>query len=418
MTEPFDNETKSWHESQFLLNCTDLNITQLKTINTARSVAGATCTLIITLILLHILCNKAFTSILQRLFLYLVLATIVQEALIAVSFEHQFRYPGQREFCTVYGFFIQWSGVVMFNFALAVMLHILYLVYVQLRGEPFPRLTRSTVGKKLAEILCVLFIVMFPLTYLWIPFLHGNYGLSGASCWMRALDENCNNVGLADQIIFAYGAYEGVGAVAILVTIIMAIIYCKIARVYPDARQLIRRTLMLMVFLFAYIIIISIPLAVRLQAGITGARQHFILWITWAITIPISHTVFIFGFLFSFYSVRRVCAWSQIKRAVCSLKNCNCCSCCCKQRKRSGYERQNPTRTVASRGTKRVIYSSEQNTVPPSDRVTAPSQSYFSVPYTDGFMDVHSCSDDKTSLMLGRERDTGYSSSAELSKLS
>lgn len=402
-----------WQEerdgSQFLLNCTDLNVTELKAVNTARSIAGATCTILTILILLHILCTKAFTSILQRLFLYLVLATIFQEALIAISFEHQFQYPGQNEFCTAYGFVIQWSGVVMFNFALGVMLHVLYLVYVQLRSDPFARLSRSPTGKKVAEIVYVLFVLIFPLTYLWIPFLHGNYGLSGASCWMRALDENCKNVGLADQIIFAYGVYEGVGAVAILVTIIMSVIYCRISQVYPDARRLIRRTLTLMVFLFAYIIVISIPLAVRLQAGIKGARQHFILWITWAIAIPISHTIFIFGFLFSFYSVRRVCGLSQIKKAA---KKCSCC----KKRRRNEHETRYSNRTARSKGTKRVVLSSEQNTVPPSERVTAPSCSYFSVPYTDGFTDI--CSEDKTPLMSGHEKDTGYSSSAELSKQS
>ena len=121
--------------SQFLLKCTDLNVTQLKTVNTARSVAGATCTIMVCSILTYILIKRAFQTILQRLFIYLVLATIVQEALIAVSFEHQFHYPGQEELCTAYGFIIQWSGVVMFNFALGIMLYLLYLVYTQVRGQ-------------------------------------------------------------------------------------------------------------------------------------------------------------------------------------------------------------------------------------------------------------------------------------------
>lgn len=390
--------------SQFLLNCTDLNVTQLKTINMARSVAGATCTLMVSSILIHILIHKAFASALQRLFLYLVLATILQEALIAISFEHQFVYPGQEEFCTGYGFIIQWSGVVMFNFALGIMLYLLYLVYVQLRGEPFARLKRSKRGKKLIECIYVLFVLIFPLTYLWIPFLHGNYGLSGASCWMRALDDNCNNVGLADQLIFAYGSYEGVGAVAILVTVGMVIIYCRIATDYPDARQLIKRTLLLMVFLFAYIIVISIPLAVRLNAGITGARQHFILWITWAIAIPISHTIFIFGFLFSFYSVR-VCGWAQIKRAGCW--KCDCCR--CRKRTKNSHE------VLSTSKRKKVTATFDENTIPPSDRVSPPSQSYFSIPYTDGFRDICSRTENDQ-LVSQHDKDTGYSSIAEITQ--
>ena len=291
----------------------------------------------------------------------------------------------------------------MFNFALGIMMYVLYLVYVQVKGEQFARLKGSKHGKKIVECIYVLFILIFPLTYLWIPFLHGNYGLSGASCWMRALDDNCNNVGLADQLIFAYGAYEGVGAVAILVTIGIAIVYCRIAKAYLDARRLIKRTLLLLAFLFAYIVVISIPLAVRLNAGITGARQHFILWITWAIAIPISHTIFIFGFLFSFYSVR-VCGWGQIKRTVCGRCDCKC------RRRGNNRGSQNTSKR------KRLTVTFDENTIPPSDRVSPHSQTYFSIPYTDGFTDVRSPTENAP-LVSQRDKDTGYSSSAEITQI-
>ena len=305
--------------SQFLLNCTDLNVTQLKTINTARSLAGAVCTLSVFSILIYTLIRKAFYTVLQRLFIYLVLATVVQEALIAVSFEHQFQYPGQDELCTAYGFIIQWSGVVMFNFALGIMLYLLYLVYAQVRGEPFVRLAKSNRAKKMMECIYVLFILLFPLTYLWIPFLHNNYGLSGVSCWMRALDDNCTNV--ADQLIFAYGVYEGVGLVAIFVTVTISIIYCRVAYVYPDAKRLIWRILSLTGFLIAYVVVISIPLAIRLNAGITGSRKHFILWMTWAVAIPISYTILIMGFMFSFYC-GTICRFRKTKGSTTTICFC------------------------------------------------------------------------------------------------
>ncbi len=312
---------------------------------------------------------------LQRLFIYLVLATVLQEALIAVSFEHQFQYSGQDELCTAYGFIIQWSGVVMFNFALGIMLYLLCLVCAQLRAVPFTPITKSNKAKKIVEGIYVVFILTFPLTYLWIPFLHNNYGLSGASCWMRALDDNCTNVGLADQLIFAYGAYEGVGAAAILVTILISIVYCKVASIYPDAKRLIRRTLSLTVFLLAYVVVISIPLAIRLQAGIMGSRQHFILWITWAIAIPISHTIFIFGFLFSFYS-----------GTMCRQLNTNFTILCnfLKKGKLSKAQENGETDHVA--------------TMKPSERVSLPS-------YTDGFTDANQA--EKRPLM--NKTDTGYS---------
>lgn len=370
--------------SQFLLHCTDLNVTQLKTINTARSLAGAVCTIMVLSILIYTIVRKAFVTVLQRLFIYLVLATVLQEALIAVSFEHQFQYPGQDELCTGYGFIIQWSGVVMFNFALGIMLYLLYLVYAQLRRVPCAHITKSNKVKKTLECIYVVFILTFPLTYLWIPFLHENYGLSGASCWMRALNDNCTNVGLADQLIFAYGAYEGVGAAAILVSISISIVYCKVSNIYPDAKRLIRRTLSLTAFLLAYVVVISIPLAIRLQAGITGSRQHFILWITWAIAIPISHTIFIFGFLFSFYS-GNICRCLNTKFN--PAKICHCL-------KKGGLLKAHEN-----------AETDHDATIKPSERVSLPSVTYFSIPYTDGFTDASPA--EKRPLV--HKADTGYS---------
>lgn len=347
---------------------------------------------------MHILVHKAFTSALQRLFLYLVLATLVQEALIGLSFEHQFQYPGQTELCTGYGFIIQWSGVVMFNFALGLMLYVLYLVYIQIKQEPFTQLRRTRYGKRLVECVYLIFILTFPLTYLWIPFIHDNYGLSGASCWMRALDENCKIVGLADQLIFAYGAYEGVGVAAIFVTIVISVVYCRIARDYPDARQLIKRTLLLLIFLLLYVFVISLPLVVRLDAGITGSRQHFILWITWAVAIPISHTIFTFGFLFSFYSGRMLCSCGQVAKV-------------CRKRFTHLKRRNDRHETQTD---KKISAVSDGNKFKPSDRLSPPSQSYFSIPYTDGFTNHSS----ETCLLVDQlDRDTGYNSNVEISQL-
>ncbi len=228
-----------------------------------------------------------------------------------------------------------------------------------------------------------MFILLFPLTYLWIPFLHDNYGLSGASCWMRALDDNCTNVGLVDQLVFAYGAYEGVGLVAIFVTLTISIVYCRVAYAYPDAKRLIRRTLSLTGFLIAYVVVISIPLAIRLNTGITGSRQHFILWITWAIAIPISHTIFIFGFLFSFYT-RAICGCKKTKM--------NTTLCGCLERGSSSKARTNILTIDA--------------TIKPSERVSFPSDTYFSVPYTGGFTDVEN---NPLVLKTDKDKDTGYS---------
>ena len=83
-----------------------------------------------------------------------------------------------------------------------------------------------------------------------------------------------------------------------------------------------------------------------------------------------------------------------------------CCSDCLNRQKKG-------KQTLKKRRGKgaHITVTFDENTIPPSDRVSAPSQSYFSVPYTDGFTDV--CDTESAPLVSARrDKDTGYSSSA------
>ena len=58
---------------------------------------------------------------------------------------------------------------------------------------------------KYLEILCVLFSLLFPLLFVWVPFINNNYGSTGIWCWIR--DKDCFRPieeGIIEQFVLWY----------------------------------------------------------------------------------------------------------------------------------------------------------------------------------------------------------------------
>ena len=162
-------------KSNYNLNCTNFTEDGLNTFNISRGVSGGACATLAIGILLLLIYSKTYRSPLQRMFLYLTTTTILLEAFLAIQIERQFHYPGQEQFCSALGFLIQSSGGISFMFTLGITIFSMYIVYCKLQGDPFQRLTGSKRLRITLEILFVLVAVTVPLTYHWIPFIHGNY---------------------------------------------------------------------------------------------------------------------------------------------------------------------------------------------------------------------------------------------------
>ena len=80
---------------------------------------------------------KAYTSTLQRLFLYLTIVTVIQEACITMNVEHQFQYNGQETFCEWIRIVSQWTGMMVYLVTLGIIIYLLYKVYEQFKKH-FP----------------------------------------------------------------------------------------------------------------------------------------------------------------------------------------------------------------------------------------------------------------------------------------
>ena len=75
----------------------------------------------------------------------------------------------------------------------------------------------------------VIFAVIFPLLFSWIPFLHDTYGLSGAWCWIRVYHHSeCTYYyeGLIEQYVLWYAPFSLILLVNSIVTIAISAVLC------------------------------------------------------------------------------------------------------------------------------------------------------------------------------------------------
>lgn len=85
---------------------------------------------------------------------------------------------------------------------LALTSYLHFMVYHQIRGRPLP-----SIGFKRAlitEASLVVFIIILPLSVLWLPF--PAYGINGALCWTMHVHEDCseNTLGSRFELIYTY----------------------------------------------------------------------------------------------------------------------------------------------------------------------------------------------------------------------
>ena len=315
-----------------LHNCTNFTTHQLKNINLARSLSGLVCMAVVLLILVVIVFYKAYKTTLQRLFLYITAATVFEEAAFSLAIEHQFYYTSQDKLCTIYGFFLEWTVSITNYLILCKIFYLFYLICVHCRGSG-----GSLYRKKyqwLVEGFCLLFAICFPLTYIWIPFLHGTYNLAGGWCWIKTIDKNCKNVGLKDEIIFGYGVFETVGIITIVLTVLFAILYCRLAYLHRVVRHqhliTLRQTIFLLGFLVTSVLVLSLGFAVRIYTGLVKLEEEYALWIMLAIAPPFYQIIYPLGFLVYLYTLKKFNqealkkAWKEWNQACVTLTKCRC----------------------------------------------------------------------------------------------
>ena len=346
-------------------NCNDsLTDVQLKHIHLSVSISSAVCLLLITFVFLLLIFYKAYTTTLQRLFIYLTITTVIQEASMTMEFEHQFKYSGQETFCKCITLISEWTNTMAYGFTLGIIVYLLYKFHEQIRRELFSRLLKSKCFRVSMECLFIFIVLMFPLNFLWVF-----YSDTGDWCKNRTVGDNCTTVDSTCQIL-KHIFHDTVGVFGAVVAIVLSFVFCCLACKHRETRQhlmtTLRRTFIFLGFFIVCVTFETIALTFDSLYTELGGKSYA-WWMVYAAMFPIIQLIFPLAFLFYLYSFNLFC-WRAIKRAAAEWR---CFRSCCGKQNNS-----------------RVLGVGEAATAPSSHYVAVPSVTFFIVPYTGAFTDV------------------------------
>ena len=332
------------------------------------------CLVVITLILLLLVLHKAYTSTLQRLFLYLIIFNVIQEACLIVAYATQFEYSEHKKFCDAINIFWQWSNTVGYLLIFAIIVFLPYKIYERFKGDPFPRLTRSKCCLVALKCLFVFIVLVLPLAYILpvIILLFANCGYLPQLCRVSLTSILVGNCTITQIVIanlapgYIVGLIDFIGAFVII--IVLSVVFCCLSREYREARITLRRTLILLAFFVVYTIISIVLIAVlfgiltKLDTLKELLSYLEVLLVVIAAILPVDQLIFPLAFLYYLYSYN-LFHWRAIKRAAAEWRYFR--SCC---------ERENSPQEAA--------------TAPGSHHVMVPSVTFFDVPHSRVTTDV------------------------------
>ena len=293
--------TETWYNNT---NCTDLSIEQLRHANLARGLTAVFCVVVCAVVLLFILYNKAFSSTFQRLLLYLLTGTMIVEIIGALNLEQQFHFSGQENMCVWLGFLINWAGLTMMSLEFGITVCLLCLVAIRFWGASCAaKLSKSTLFHCLGEAMFIMLPLLGALGLSLWTYLDGKFGLAGPWCWIKSVDDDCRPYGFQFQMVY-YGSYAIIGVLGLTASIIFSIVYWRLSKTFREARQLVRRTLSLMIFQIVSILTLLVPLSLRLNTGLADKLNVFAFWIAYAVISPMRQLVVPLGVLICFYPIK------------------------------------------------------------------------------------------------------------------
>jgi len=230
---------------------------------------------------------KAYQRSSHRLVLWLMISTLFVSAVVALELVVKFQKESDIELiCKVIGIVSEYAIWTKLLLTFWINFH-LFLLTVLLRKYWW------------LEFVYVLSSLAFPATFVWVPLLHDIYGLAGGWCWIRTMDNQCNELkaGIVEQFALWYGPVVLFTVVDISMMIIMASVLCKRAYcegnsedldpLLPRPRHLIalKETLPLIAYPVTFHILCVFGFANRIQMAITHSPLYG-LWLSVAIALP------------------------------------------------------------------------------------------------------------------------------------
>lgn len=371
-------------------NCS--NATKLKMANFFDVGTSVACLIILMFFIAFLVLYKAYKTILQRLLFYLTIATALDAMIVILNIELQFNTDPKSKFCTYIGFYDAWTSIVIRLFSLAFTLQLSTTVYQTFKGRKLKCLKSCQRRPVLTEVVCILAIILIPLSFLWVPAQHHNYGFRSTHCFTKLFDEHCNHTSHSKSDAIMYEAVDialhlivtiSFSALAIIILMnIIKIRYSRKVRVVSVGRN---------IFLIA---VVGITLCIRTtEVGFSLSQYYKETTITYVYIFgnplyAITNLMILIGFAVYLYSPKKL----KIKSLQKAAKQWLCCK---RINIQPGRIRQNDKEgSVSVNPSEREEAPSETQSISPcpTNQLTQITENVsFSVPKYQAILNVPRC---------------------------
>ena len=203
-------------------NCSNITEKDLKAMNGITVAAALVEFLVVAILLAYVLIRREYKRVLERLFIYLLFATLLREAVLVSNVEHQFEYKQKDSVCSVLG------ALNLYTAVLVVVIVVSAIIYF-LRRIAYRKSKFAAFGKEF-ELGFVTLTFLVPLIFSLGLFYTDIFGLSTAWCSLREYDKNCHKTNPVKKSLAGYGVFLLTGILCTILVAAMVLIYCRIAR--------------------------------------------------------------------------------------------------------------------------------------------------------------------------------------------
>ena len=242
---------------------------------------------------IHVFCNtRKSTMCTQRLIIYLTCSALFHSICLSLQ-PMSYNYKNEEAensvllnvSCMATGFLVQYSSWVELLFTLVVTVHLVLLSFKK--------------DYKWKELGYILFPIILPLVFSWIPFLHKNYGMYGAWCWIQKDDLKCNIFleGMIEQFALWHGGHFIFLSISLL---LLAIFFYRIRRLHQESvhKAILKQIIPLVIFSIMFQALSWFGLVNDIYRAVTQKEQkqlwyfHAVASPTWDLVAGIAATVY------------------------------------------------------------------------------------------------------------------------------
>lgn len=297
---------------------------------------------------------RLYTRFVYRLAMYQVLGSLFWSlscSLVLLQLNYDPNSETSRVGCYTVAFLLEYSMGVKLLFTLWLTFHLFcYVIFLK-------NMTRL-------EWLYIVSSVFSPACVVWIPFVHHNYGIAGAWCFIRIWKNNCatkkNQEGIVETFALSDGPIVATLTLNALAIFIMVVVMLRRAYRSNDTesqpllperdkvnRKVLRQLLPLLAYPVIFFTLMLFPLINRLYDA-TGNSTGFVLIVTQGATIGIM------GFFAGLALIMHVCCLKFLKKSN-SPKATKQSDCLASQNPSSSYANLSTTQTRFSLPRESVI---------------------------------------------------------------